>query len=65
MTSRVVTSWIAEFGTSVLVKAVEITLEMATKDSVDSFPPASSQNLALRSVVLLTLENSCVAGLDR
>lgn len=39
MTSRVVTSWMAELGTWVLSSAEEMTLEMATKDSVDSFPP--------------------------
>ena len=39
MTSRVVTSWIAEFGTSVFARAAEMALDIATKDSVDSFPP--------------------------
>jgi hypothetical protein len=39
MTSRVVTSWMAELGTFVVSRADEMTFEMATKDSVDSFPP--------------------------
>lgn len=39
MTSRVVTSWIAVFGTSVDSRAAEMTFEIATNDSVDSFPP--------------------------
>lgn len=39
MTSRVVTSWIAEFGTSVVARAADMALEIAMKDSVDSFPP--------------------------
>lgn len=43
MTSRVVTSWMAVFGTSVDSKAAEMTLEIATKDSVDSFPPRFPQ----------------------
>lgn len=41
MTSLVVTSWIAPFGTSVFSRAVEITFDIATKDSVDSFPPVT------------------------
>lgn len=39
MASRVVTSWMAPLGTSVLSRAEEMTLEMAMKDSVDSLPP--------------------------
>jgi hypothetical protein len=34
-----VTSWIAVFGTSVDSRAAEMTFEIATNDSVDSFPP--------------------------
>lgn len=41
MTSRVVTSCIAELGTSVVARAAEMALEIATKDSVDSLPPIS------------------------
>lgn len=40
MASRVVTSWMAVFGTSVDSRALEMTFEMAMNDSVDSFPPA-------------------------
>lgn len=43
MTSRVVKSWIEGLGTAVPVKASEITVEMAMKDSVDSLPPSGSQ----------------------
>lgn len=43
MTSRVVTSWTAEFGTAVDSNADEITFEMAVNDSVDSFPPMMYQ----------------------
>lgn len=39
MTSRVVTSWMAELGTLVVERAEEMTCEMAMKDSVDSLPP--------------------------
>lgn len=39
MASRVVTSWMAELGTWDFSKADEMTWEMATNDSVDSFPP--------------------------
>lgn len=39
MASRVVTSCMAALGTWVLLRAVEMTLEIATKDSVDSLPP--------------------------
>ena len=39
MLSRVMTSWIEEFGTSVFANALETTAEMALKDSVDSLPP--------------------------
>lgn len=39
ITSRVVTSWIALFGTEVRESAADITVEMAMKDSVDSLPP--------------------------
>lgn len=39
MTSRVVTSWMAPLGTFDLSRALEMTVEMATKDSVDSLPP--------------------------
>lgn len=39
MTSRVVTSWIALFGTEVDSRAWEMTFDMAMNDSVDSFPP--------------------------
>lgn len=44
MTSRVVRSWIEAFGTAVSVKASEMTVEMATNDSVDSLPPSVSQH---------------------
>lgn len=39
MTSLVVRSWMAALGTDVLARALEITVEMAMKDSVDSLPP--------------------------
>ena len=39
MLSRVMTSWIEEFGTSVVAKALDMTVEIALKDSVDSLPP--------------------------
>lgn len=39
MTSRVVTSWMAAFGTAVAVRAEEMAVEMARKDAVDSLPP--------------------------
>lgn len=45
MTSRVVTSWMAELGTSVDSRAEEMTFEMATNDSVDSLPPAVLRQL--------------------
>ena len=38
-TSRVVSSCIAVFGTSVGASASDITFEIAMNDSVDSFPP--------------------------
>jgi len=41
--SLVVTSCIESFGTSVLASAFEITVDMALKDSVDSFPPTVHQ----------------------
>ena len=44
MTSRVVRSWIEAFGTAVSVKASEMTVDMAMKDSVDSLPPSESQH---------------------
>ncbi len=39
MTSLAVTSWIEEFGTSVLVRALDIVTEMALNESVVSLPP--------------------------
>lgn len=42
MTSRVVTSWMAAFGTAVVVRAADIAEEIAWKDAVDSLPPAQS-----------------------
>ena len=39
ITSRVVRSWMEALGTAVFTKASEITVDMALKDSVDSFPP--------------------------
>jgi hypothetical protein len=41
MTSRVVTSWMAVFGTAVDSKALEMTVDMAMNDSVDSLPPGT------------------------
>ena len=43
MTSRVVTSWMAVFGTAVDSSAFEITFEIAMNDSVDSFPPKNCE----------------------
>ena len=39
MASRVVTSWMAVFGTWVFSNAAEMTFEIAMNDSVDSLPP--------------------------
>lgn len=39
MTSRVVTSWMAAFGTAVVVRAEDIADEIAWKEAVDSLPP--------------------------
>lgn len=39
MASRVVTSWRASFGTSVVERACDMTVEIALNDSIDSFPP--------------------------
>jgi hypothetical protein len=39
MASRVVTNCKASFGTAVLESACETTVEIALKDSIDSFPP--------------------------
>ena len=39
ITSRVVTSWMAAFGTAVEDRAEDMAVEMARKDAVDSFPP--------------------------
>jgi hypothetical protein len=44
MTSLVVTSWMAVFGTSVDSRAAEMTLEIAINDSVDSLPPVRYLN---------------------
>lgn len=64
MTSLVVTSWIAPFGTSVFSRAVEITFDIATNDSVDSFPPVTKlERVGLRCGIL-TFENGCVAGFN-
>lgn len=43
MTSRVVTSWMAAFGTAVAPRAEEMVVEMARNDAVDSLPPISHQ----------------------
>ena len=42
MLSRVITSWIEEFGTSVVAKALDMTVEIALNDSVDSLPPVTT-----------------------
>jgi hypothetical protein len=39
MASRVVTSWRASLGTSVVERAWEMTVDIALNDSIDSFPP--------------------------
>lgn len=40
MASRVVTSWMASLGTTLdFSRAASMTLEMATKEFVDSLPP--------------------------
>lgn len=43
MTSRAVTSWIEALGTDVLVKALEMVVEMARKERVVSLPPENCQ----------------------
>lgn len=55
MTSRVVTSWMAELGTFVVSRADEMTFEIATKDSVDSFPPVGEVSNCSH-VVRITVE---------
>ena len=47
MTSRVVTSWIDELGTCVVSRALEMTVAMATNDSVDSLPPWTHQRVRI------------------
>lgn len=39
MTSRAVTSWMEALGTRVLVKALEMVIEMAWNERVVSLPP--------------------------
>ena len=41
MLSRVMTSWMEAFGTSVFDKELEITVEIALNVSVDSLPPGT------------------------
>ena len=43
MRSRAVTSWIEALGTRVLVKALEMMVEIARKESVVSLPPENCQ----------------------
>ena len=65
MTSRVVTSWMAVFGTAVDSSAFEITFEIAMNDSVDSFPPKNCEQM-IRTAGLdrLTFKYCRVARLD-
>ncbi len=67
MTSRVVRSWMEAFGTEVLVRALDITVEIAMKDSVDSLPPIKmiSKLLVLCAANSLTFQNGGIAGLYR
>lgn len=65
MTSRVVRSCIEAFGTAVSVKASEMTVEMAMKESVDSLPPSGSQHDISANVWPdSTFQYCSVAGLD-
>lgn len=42
MLSRVMTSWIEDFGTSVDPRALDIAVDIALNDPVDSLPPVVS-----------------------
>ena len=64
ITSRAVTSWIEALGTRVLVKALEMVVEMARKERVVSLPPELSVLVPGAFMYVSTFENSCVSRFD-